>query len=150
MSPSNLECFIPDEFAKETDRMLPDSVDFNRSSLSSSPTTGMTPKSSTSENPYLSSATINSSQKMSLASVSEKSYGVQSAALSSGNQNSSEMSFGNQNSNEIIMPLEQFAPAYCSEELEKIVRPENVVLDQEQDLTAQNKFGLHDKSPCPV
>ena len=131
-SPSGPDFYTPDEFAKETDRMLPDSVDFNHSSLSSSPTAGHTPKSSTSENPYFSSATLNSSHKQSLASVGDMPY-TQSTELPPDDQHSCEAS-----SSKLVTNTHGKA------------EPEKIVLDQDIDITAQNYFGLHDKSPCPV
>lgn len=112
--------------------MLPDS-DYNRSSVSSIPTTEATPKSSTSENPYLSSATLNSSQK-SVGSASEKQYHAHSAVMSSSPQKS----------NEHITPDELITNAHQK------VDPEKVVLAGDNDFIDQIKFGLHDKSPCPV
>ena len=128
------DAYAPDDFAKETDRMLPDSVDYNRSSLSSTPTVGNTPKTSTSENPYLSSTTIDSSQKASVVSSHGYSY----------HSNSPPQSSSLQNSKELITPEE------VVNETQENVGQEKVVPNVAANSDNQNSFGLHDKSPCPV
>ena len=128
------DVYAQDDFAKETDRMLPDSVDFNRSSLSSTPTVGNTPKTSTSENPYLSSTTINSSQKASIISSHGNLYHSNSPLLSSSLQNSKEL----------------ITPEEVVHDTQENVGQEKVVPNMAANIDNQNSFGLHDKSPCPV